>query len=94
MIKQDKQKLVELREMPLNKKRFNTKYDGYTLYHERDVKQAVKEAYDEINNWQTLECIKNEFDPDNCSCIACVRDSMRLGIKQIFKDKFGFNIDG
>lgn len=59
------------------------------LIRELDVKQAINKTLNEIENINPLKCIRDEVDPDSCSCIACVRDTMRNDIKIIFKQNFG-----
>lgn len=58
-------------------------------YREADVQVAIRNVLKEIKNINPLECIRDEKNPDNCSCIACVRDTMRNDIKRILKQNFG-----
>lgn len=58
-------------------------------YREADVQEATRKTLKGIENINELGCIRNEKNPDNCSCIGCVRDTMRNDIKRIFKQNFG-----
>lgn len=61
-------------------------------YREADVQEAINNVHKRVSNVLPLGCIRDESDPDNCSCIACVRDSMRNEIKRIISDEFGSSL--
>ena len=55
-----------------------------------DFEVTVRDVNEMVENVLPLLCMRDEKDPDNCSCIACVRDTMRNEVKRILKNKFGF----
>ena len=62
------------------------------LYHHANVEQTINNVIERVENVLPLKCIRDESNPDNCGCIACVRDTMRNEVKRIIDDEFGFAV--
>lgn len=71
-------------------RRYCGKSTEVKLYHaieeaEKAEREKISEIVDSILSPE-LRCIKKEEDPDNCSCVVCVRNTFRNDLKRRIKD--------